>query len=231
MSELGQKLGDLALFAQLDGRERDELAQLAASRRYARGEMVFQEGDDGDTFYAVLEGRVKIFKSSPDGKEQILHIFGPGEMFGEVAVFLGGVYPAHAEALESLEALVLPRARLVAHAKSNPDFAFKLLASLSKRLHRFVSLVEDLSLKEVPARLSAYLLQLNPVERGDQPVVALEISKAQLASLLGTIPETLSRILTRMAKEGLLEAMGPRKLRIMDIDGLEELASGERRLR
>ena len=103
-----------------------------------------------------------------------------------------------------------------------------MLAMLSRRLRRFTALVEDLSLKEVPGRLSAYLLYLSEI-RNNAHNLTLDISKSQLASLLGTIPETLSRILARMCGEDLIESDG-RTIRILDRDGLEELASGERRL-
>lgn len=104
-----------------------------------------------------------------------------------------------------------------------------MLAVLSRRLRKFTALVEDLSLKEVPGRLSAYLLYLSETNNRAHNLT-LDISKAQLASLLGTIPETLSRILSRMSSEALIESDGHRTIRILDRDGLEELASGDRRL-
>ena len=104
-----------------------------------------------------------------------------------------------------------------------------MLAMLSRRLRRFSALIEDLSLKEVPGRLSAYLLYLSETNNQSHNLI-LDISKAQLASLLGTIPETLSRILARMSTEELIESDGQRSIKILDREGLEELASGERRL-
>jgi CRP-like cAMP-binding protein len=107
--------------------------------------------------------------------------------------------------------------------------AMNMLAVLSRRLRRFTELVEDLSLKEVPGRLAAYLLYLT--QRHKAAVhVTLDISKGQLASLLGTIPETLSRILGRMTREGFIQPDGRRRIRILDSQGLQELASGTRRL-
>jgi CRP/FNR family transcriptional regulator len=103
-----------------------------------------------------------------------------------------------------------------------------MLAVLSQRLRRFTTLVEDLSLKEVPGRLAAHLLYLSEREKGSSDL-ALDISKTQLASLLGTIPETLSRILARMTREKLIKSTG-RRYQILDRKGLEDLATGERRL-
>lgn len=190
--------------------------------------MIFAEGDDGNGFYVVVAGRVKVFKISLEGKEQILHIIGPGAPFGEVAVFAGEHFPAHAQALEETTSLFIPRNAFIDLIKKNPSLAMNMLAVLSRRLRRFSALVEDLSLREVPGRLSAYLLYLSKT-KNNAPNLTLDISKGQLASLLGTIPETLSRILARMCGEGLIESDG-RAVQILNRDGLEELVSGERRL-
>jgi CRP/FNR family transcriptional regulator len=104
-----------------------------------------------------------------------------------------------------------------------------MLAVLSRRLRKFAALVEDLSLKEVPGRLAAYLLFLSERKKRSEEL-ELDVSKNQLASLLGTIPETLSRILGRMSQERFIKASGQRRIQILDRKGLEELASGERRL-
>lgn len=205
------------------GLPEDELAaieKIVVSKRYGRGETIFFEGDDGNGFYIVAEGKVKIFKMSLQGKEQILHIFGPGEPFGEVPVFHGQPFPATAEALGKTTVLFFPRKEFVEVVTKSPSIALNMLAMLSMRLRRFTSQIESLSLKEVPARLSSYLLYLSE-EQGNTDTVELEISKGQLASLLGTIPETLSRIFGKMSDEGLIEVQG-RKIKILDRVGLEE---------
>lgn len=230
MSELLERLAGLPLFSGLTPEELSAVAGLGLTRAFSRGQIIFSEGEEGRGFHLLIEGRVKVFKTSPEGKEQILHIWGPGQIFGEVPVFAGGCYPAHAESLDASRTLFLPRAGLLEHLRSNPELGLKLLAALSRRLHHFAGLIEDLSLREVPGRLAAYLLELTPRQAGAAPVVELEVSKGQLASLLGTIPETLSRILSRMAKEGLLEAAGPRGYRLLDVERLLELADGRRRL-
>ncbi len=104
-----------------------------------------------------------------------------------------------------------------------------MLAVLSHRLRRFAPLIEDLSLKEVPGRLAAYLLYLSDTHQGVDNF-SLGISKAQLSSLLGTIPETLSRIFTRLAKAGLVKSEGHRNIHILDREGLENLVRGDSRL-
>jgi len=115
----------------------------------------------------VVSGKIKIYKLSREGKEQILHIFGAGEIFGEVPVFAGGSYPANAEAIEPGRVLFFPRDSFIALIEREPSIALNMLAILSQRLRRFTHLIEDLSLKEVPGRLAAYLIYLG--ERSGNP--------------------------------------------------------------
>ncbi len=220
--KLAGKISSVPLFDGLPEEEMDQLASIATERSYRKGMSIFMEGDEGDGFYVVLSGRVKIFKLSAEGKEQTLHIFGAGEPFGEVALFAGKRFPANAEAMEDTRILFFPKDSFAGLIRENPSVAMNLLALLSVRLRRFAALIEDLSLKEVPGRLSAYLLYLSG-ERNGVLELDLEVTKAQLASLLGTIPETMSRILGRMSRQGLIESDG-RKIRILDSRGLEELA-------
>ena len=214
----------MALFERLSGKDQEELARIAAERTFRRGETIFLEGDEGSGFYVVLSGRVKIYKISPEGKEQTLHLFDPGEPFGEVALFAGTHFPANAEAMEESRILYFPRDAFADLIREQPSVAMNMLALLSMRLRRFTALIEDLSLKEVPGRLAAYLLYLGRREDEGNDLV-LDITKAQLASLLGTIPETLSRILSRLSREGLIETTG-RTVRILDREGLQVLAEG-----
>lgn len=208
------------LFQGLPGDQLSEIERIAVIRSYGRGETIFFDGDEANGFYIVLEGKVKIFKMSFQGKEQILHIFGAGQPFGEVPVFHGEPFPATAEALVKSKTLFLPRKEFIDLVTNSPSIALNMLAMLSMRLRRFTSQIESLSLKEVPARLASYLLYLSE-EQGGKEEVELEISKGQLASLLGTIPETLSRILSKMSDEGLIAVKG-KQITLLDRVGLEE---------
>lgn len=200
----------------------NELLGIAVEKSYEKNEMIFLEGDRASGLYVSIEGMIKIYKLSPDGKEQILHIFGPGEPFGEVPVFSGGTFPAHAEAIVKSRALFFPRDALVVLITDNPAIALNMLAVMSMRLRRFTVQIENLTLKEVPGRLAAYLLLLAS-EQNNKKVVRLNISKALLAGFIGTIPETLSRMLARMAGLGLIHVSG-REIRLLDMDGLSALA-------
>ncbi|MFA7383829.1 MAG: Crp/Fnr family transcriptional regulator [Desulfurivibrionaceae bacterium] len=224
--ELMPFLKQVSLFGALTPGQYDELAMIITLQDYDRGQIIFAEGDEGTGFYVVMEGLVKIYKLSLEGKEQILHIFGPGEPFAEAAVFMGSTFPANAMALEKSRTIFLPRRAFIELIKANPALAMNMLATLSLRLKKFAHLIEDLSLKEVPGRVAAHLLYLS-TQQGDRDTVKLNIGKAQLASLLGTIPETLSRILSKLAKQGLISSEGA-QITILDRDGLEDLAMGEK---
>jgi CRP-like cAMP-binding protein len=213
-------IGASVLFEGLPEQQISDIANIAVLKTFQRGESIFFEGDEGVGFYMVGEGRVKIFKVSSSGKEHILHIFGQGEPFGEVPVFHGRPFPANAEALVKSKAIFFPRKQFVLLVEANPSIALNMLAVLSQRLRRFSSQIENLSLKEVPERLAGYLVYLSH-EQGGSDEVELDISKGQLASLLGTIPETLSRIFSKMSDEGLIKVNG-RKISLLNRQSLME---------
>jgi CRP/FNR family transcriptional regulator len=222
-SHLADDVAEIPLFSGLPRENIEELASIVVDKNTPRNHLIFSEGDLADGFYVVIGGRVKIFKLSLDGKEQIIHIFGPGEPFGEVPVFQGKHFPAHAESLSDCRLFFFPRTAFVSLIKNNPSLALNMLAELSRRLRAMTVMIEDLSLKEAPGRLAAYLLYLSRRSGGSDELM-LDIAKVQLASLLGTTPETLSRILGKLVRQGLIESSGPR-IQILDRESLEVLAS------
>ncbi len=173
----------------------------------------------------VDKGKIKVFKLSFEGKEQILHIYGPGHTFGEVPVFAGKNFPASSMALEKSQIIFLPRNKFVDLISQSPGLALNLLADLSKRLRDFTVQIENLSLKEVPARLAAYILTLS-TEQENQTRVTLPISKAQLSNLIGTTPETVSRIFKKMMDASYIEVQ-TKIIIIKDYDGLVELSESK----
>jgi CRP/FNR family transcriptional regulator, dissimilatory nitrate respiration regulator len=228
MEKAADVIARIPLFSGLSRGQLAQFQDIALEKSFGKGELVFSEGDDGNGFYVILAGTVKIFKVSPDGKEHILHIFAAGQAFGEVAVFAGEHFPANAEAIQDARVLFFPRAAFVALLEKNPALSLKLLADLSLKLRQFAAQIENLSLKEMPARLATHLLLLS-MEQGGSDQVTLRISKGQLASLLGTIPETLSRILAKLSSQQLIRVEG-RKIALLDIEGLKSLAESGRSL-
>jgi CRP/FNR family transcriptional regulator, dissimilatory nitrate respiration regulator len=218
-------IGETMLFKGLPEKQLKELSGILMNCSFKRGQTIFSDGEDANGFYVLRSGRIKIFKLSYEGKEQILHIIGPGEPFGEVPVFAGEKFPAYAETMEESDAVFFPKDTFTGLIKKDPLIAMNMLAILSKRLKLFTRLVESLSLKEVPQRLATYLLYLRHDTGKDS--VDLTIAKGQLASILGTIPETLSRILSKMVNQNLIRVQG-RTIKIVDMKALEGLASGEK---
>jgi CRP/FNR family transcriptional regulator len=227
MDEKTNIIASSLLFQGLAEDQLKEIADISIEKRFDKGRLIFNEEDDGNGFYLISEGQVKVFKLSSDGKEQILHIFGPGDPFGEVPVFSGQKFPANAAAIEKVSLLFFPRKTFIELISSRPNLALNMLAVLSKRLRQFATQVENLSLKEVPSRLAHYLIYLIE-DQGNSDIVMLGISKGQLASLLGTIPETLSRIFARMNNQGIIEVKD-RSIRILNQNGLRELAETGKR--
>jgi CRP/FNR family transcriptional regulator, dissimilatory nitrate respiration regulator len=215
-------VSDIPLFSGLSENHLKEIETIAVEKNFSRGEIIFSEGDNGNGFYVVVDGQVKIHKVSVEGKEKILHIFGPGEPFGEVPVFTGRAFPANAEALSKSKLLFFPKEAFVALIMKNPSLALSMLGVLSMRLREFTVQIEHLALKEVPGRIASYLLYVSE-EQESSNRIELEISKGQLASLLGTIPETLSRIFSKMSSQGLIEVEG-RTIWLLDRQGLTDLA-------
>ena len=202
------------LFKGLPENQLKEIKRITVQRKYNKGETIFFEGDEGNGFYIVAQGQVKVFKLSLDGKEHILHILGPGEPFGEVPVFSGRPFPANAMALVKSRLLFLPRAAFIKLITANPSLSLNMFAILSMRLREFTVQIENLSLKEVPERVASYLIY-QAEEQGHYEFVDLHISKKQLASMLGATPETLSRMFAKMSDQGLIEVEG-RRIRILD---------------
>lgn len=228
MEKTADIIARIPLFSGLSRGQLSQFQGIAMEKSFGRGELIFSEGDEGSGFYVILAGTVKVFKLSADGKEHILHIFTTGQTFGEVPVFAGENFPANAEAIHPARVLFFPRAAFVALLEKNPALSLKLLADLSLKLRQFAVQIENLSLKEIPARLATYLLYLAE-EQGRADHVTLSISKGQLASLLGTIPETLSRIFAKLSSQQLILVEG-RKITLLDTDGLKELAQSGKTL-
>jgi CRP/FNR family transcriptional regulator, dissimilatory nitrate respiration regulator len=217
-----ETLKKIALFSRLT---EDDLAKISAisSRHYfGKEEIIFYEGDKASGFYMVEEGKVKIFKLSFEGKEQILHIYDSGNAFGEVPVFAGKQFPASAMSLEKSSIIYFPRDKFVHLISITPELSMNFLADLASRLREFTVQIENLTLKEVPARLSAYFITLSQ-EQNNQKEITLPISRVQLSNLIGTRPETVSRVLKKMMKASLIKVQG-RTILIKDIQGIHSLS-------
>lgn len=221
--ELNAALKLCHLFAHLPDDNLRQLAALASTRSCDRGQVLFSEGEPAVGFYVVVSGRVKIYKLSAEGKERILHIVHTGDTFAEAAIFGDGRYPAFAETLSACTLVYLPARDFLALLHEQSNIAIGIIGGLSRFLRQFASQIEELTFKDVPARLAGYLLKLKAEKDGSY---LLPVSKSLLASNLGTVSETLSRSLRRLVDDELIRVEGKR-IEILDRELLQQLSRQE----
>lgn len=209
----------------LNNTELERLAAISRLYKLSKGEMLFFEGDEANGFYILLEGRVKVYKASPDGKEQILHQIKPGQIFAEVAIFQGGRFPANCMASENSAVAFFPKRDFISLIEDSPQISLKIIASMAGFLREFTEMVENLSLKEVPARIAGHLLML--ADKTQKDIVTLDMSKAELAKKLGTLSETLSRGFRKLSDLKTIE-VDKSQIKILDKNRLDDIAHGEK---
>lgn len=209
------------MFAGVTEEDMEFLLQVCKARDGEKGEVLFSEGDRAQGFYVLAAGKVKIYKLSPEGKERILHIVHPCGTFAEAAIFGNGLYPAYAEPLEKSRLIFFPKKEFLQLLHEHSQMAINMIGGLSRFLRQFATQVEELTFKDVPARLARYLIELAGDESDE---ISLPIAKSQLASNLGTVSETLSRTLRKLSDDDVIAVDG-KNIRILDRDRLEDLAS------
>lgn len=215
-----QCIEHVPIFASLSREEKMEVAEIASSRSFKKGEMVYRAGDGGGTLFVLHTGRVKLFRLNASGKEQVLRLVGPGEFIGELSLFSSLPLTANAQALESTTMCILQGERLKELMTKYPSIAFKVMDELSRRLEKAENRIEDISLSPVAKRVAGALLELS---EGRQEI-HLPMTKGDLASQLGMTQETLSRKLAALQEEGLITLKGHRKIIIKDRAELEEIS-------
>ena len=214
----------VSLFAALDETEMRALANRTELRSYDPGQMLFAEGDPCTGMYMVASGRVRIFKTSPGGREHVLAVEGAPNSIAELPVFDGGAYPASAQAVEPARLLFISRRDFRALCLQHPEIGLKVLQVVGSRLRRLVGIIEELSFTTVRSRLIAWLLrEADASPRQDR--VVLTPSHHEIAAQIGTVRELVSRNLARLQSQGLIRMDG-REITIADRAELEaDLAS------
>lgn len=213
----------LQAFEFLRGLDQKVVAALAASaiwKIYAQDTVVFWEGDIETNLFYLQYGWLKVIKSGPDGREQILRFLGPGEVFNEIGVFAKRPSPATALALEESGIWLIPRIALEQVLLNHPHTALQIMENMAEHFIGLVALTADLSLRTVEARLAKMLL-----EQSENGVIPRQrwATQSELAAHLGTVPDVLSRILRELAKAGLVE-IDKQQIRILNRSGLAERA-------
>jgi len=217
----------VSLFRRLAPDARTRVAAVAHLRSYERGDLIFSEGDPGDVFIAILTGRVKVFKSTPAGKEIILEIFGDGDPLGAVAVYERAPFPASAVALEPTECVRIDQASFFRLLEQDPAIVRGLLSGLTIRLAELTRRLAELTGARVETRFARLFLklcdQIGRPERGGT-FVAMPLSRQELADLTGTTIETTIRIMSRWQKEDVLHTAKDGFV-VIDRNALEEVSA------
>jgi CRP/FNR family transcriptional regulator, dissimilatory nitrate respiration regulator len=222
-----KQIQDIDLFQGLSDKVLEDLSRRVLIGTYQPGEMIIAETDLVKAFFVVISGQVKLSKTSMEGKEQTLYLLGPGEPFGLCTAFATHDFPAETVALKKSDILTIPGVAVEEIVMKEPALLLNILRVLSRRLKESMSLVESLSLKEIPQRLASFLI-LTQVrgDKGKEGRIELPISHRELSKILGSTPEALSRALRKMQNDGILEVQG-KMITILNSKALEELSEGE----
>jgi len=223
-------LGRVPLFSGLTESEMEFIASRVVPRRYNGGQIVFNEGEPCSGLYVVASGHVRIFKTSASGREQVLGVDGPGSSVAELPVFDGGNYPASVAAVDETVLLFVSKQDFQELCLAHPQVALKVLRVVGARLRRLVGIIEELSFTTVRHRLAALLLRLAQHEgerAGDSLTFMLPDNNQEIASQIGTVRELVSRNLSRLQSEGIIE-IDDRRVTIRDLKRIQaEVDSAE----
>jgi CRP/FNR family transcriptional regulator len=211
-------LAQIALFASLNEIEMQALAQRAVERRFPADEMLFWEGEPCQGIFLIVQGSVKIFKTSPGGREMMLALETAPSTVAELPLFDGGPYPASVRAVEPVVALFVNKSDFQQVCRQYPEVALKVLAVVGRRLRHLVGVVEAMTFGSVTQRMARLLLDASRQAGSDE--FEFPLTHQELASRLGTVREVVSRNLARFRAQGLLVVQG-RQVRILDRAGLD----------
>ena len=220
------------IFGELDEAAIIRLAERCVRRRLPAGTVLFSTGESSRGLYIVETGRVRIYRVNPEGREQVLHIEGPGRAVAELPLFDGGNYPASAVTAEDSTLLFLPRQEFEQFYRNNADVAQAIIRALGRRLRHMVQLAETLAFRDVAARLALLLANYADragVETPDGVELTLDRTQEEIALEIGAARESVSRALKQLQKKGLLTPQSRDRFLIPDVERLRtHAAPGER---
>ena len=222
-------LRQVPVLAEVDEVALRRLAERTVPRTVGPGHLLFRAGDECRGLYVIEWGRVRIFRVSPEGKEQVLHVEGAGRAVAELPLVDGGAYPASAVTLDETRLLYVPRDEFVRLYRSSPDVADAVIRALGRRLRHLVQLTETLAFRDVAARL-AMLLATYAEQHGEPTAagvaLALDRTQEELSLEIGTARESVSRAFKQLRSQGLIEQAGGNRLLIGDVAKLRAFARG-----
>jgi CRP-like cAMP-binding protein len=210
------------LFEQLTEAELKRVAEHGSLVELEAGETIFSQGEPCHEFYLVQRGMIKLYRISVDGTEKVMDLVGPKQSFAEAVMFSGN-YPVHADALEPSTVFAFDCKDFMAQLRNNVELCFRLMSSMSRRLHGMINEIDQLTLHSGAQRLAQYLLEQVPEGVVQSPCIRLLVPKLVIASRLGIQPETFSRIMARLRNEGMIETHHDTIL-LKDLGALRRLA-------
>jgi CRP-like cAMP-binding protein len=207
------------IFNHLEEEQMNEIMVTAQSVSYKKGDMIYHAGDQSDSLYIVSKGKIKIYRLSESGKEQLVRILNPGDFTGELALFNESLHESYAESMTNTQVCTIKRSDLQAFLIKYPSISLKILAEFSNRLEQSEKQTTRFATEKVETRIALFLAEC--IDDNDETYeIELPMSKKDLASYLGTTPETISRKLSDLEAEGYIKQKKNKKLEIVDLDGL-----------
>ncbi len=207
------------MFAGLSDAELLRLAKFCREKKIAKGGLIFSQRDEAKGFYLIESGEVRIFQLSESGKENLLHVFGAGETFGEAVALVGKKFPANAEAVQRTNLVYISAREFSEFLEKNPRASKNIISSLATLVHMFVERLESITLKNAHSRVAAYILSLAPDNRQNS-TMKFPVKKKVLAQILNIKQETLSRIFSTLAAKKLISISGD-SVKMLDFKGLK----------
>lgn len=222
-------LHGIPLFAELGDDALLQLAHRCVTKTVGTGHVLFTTGEESRGLYIVESGRVRIYRTDPMGREQVLHVEGPGRPVAELPLFDGGPYPASAVTLEESRLVFLPRPAFEYLYRSHPDIAQAVIRALGRRLRHLVHLTETLAFRDVAARLAMLLVgyaERSGIDAENRAEITLDRTQEELALEIGTARESVSRAMKQLRSKGLIEPLERNRLLIPDVERLRALLPG-----
>lgn len=213
-------LSELAVFQDLSPREMEELNRITTMSTVPRGRVFYRPEEPGEVLFILKEGRVQLYRISPEGKKLVITTLGPHTLFGEMALLGTKMHNTFAEAIDDCLICVMSRTDLERLILNKPQVALRILESTGKRLREAEERLENMAFKGIPARLASLLLRLSD-EQGSTEITGL--THQDLAESVGTYRETATQVLNDLKSQGLIE-IGRKRITILDLDGLTEIA-------
>lgn len=207
------------IFNHLENDQMVEIMKAIKSVSFKKGEIIYRAGDQSDSLYIVSQGKIRIYRLSESGKEQLARILSPGDFTGELALFRESIHESYAEAMEETNVCLITRSDLQQFLIKYPSISLKVLAEFSKRLEASEKQTARFATEKVETRIALFLTELIDEAKPEMEVV-LPMSKKDLASYLGTTPETVSRKLTELEEAGYIKLTAQRRIKILDLEGL-----------